>query len=84
VIRATHNTPNLIADDDQQTLFYDPLVSGKTKINSTKAIPVLMAVCADAGHHKASPDYRSIIQSSNLSGTCLWSRYIWICKCLRL
>jgi hypothetical protein len=33
----------LIADDDQQTPFYDQRVSGTTKFNSTKAILVLMA-----------------------------------------
>jgi hypothetical protein len=43
VTKPTHNTPNLIADDDQQTPFYDQLVSATTKINSTKAILVLMA-----------------------------------------
>ena len=31
--KPTHNTPNLIADDDQQTPFYDQLVSATTKIN---------------------------------------------------
>jgi|TARA_B110000438_G_scaffold273444_1_gene292858 hypothetical protein len=43
VTKPTHNTPNLIVDDNQQTPFYDQLVSGTTKINSTKAIQVLMA-----------------------------------------